>query len=103
MFNDVGVGAGWGSVAGGSGTQGKPCPGPLWRPHPRDPAPALLEGEPEERLQLCRGPCAVTAPPLSCRWEANQVSLFSDSCLVNMNKENSGDSGLIGAMILLNS
>lgn len=37
-----------------------------------------------------------TARPLSCLQKAARVSLFSDSCLVNMNKENSGDREWIG-------
>lgn len=119
----------WGWGQDGAALQRDPEPkgslalAPLGGLTPKDPAPArsadqfppwlllpllyILFPPPFWRGSLRSGFSSagdsVTAPPLSCRWEADQVSLFSDSCLVNMNKENSGDSGLIGAMILLNS
>ena len=47
----------WGWVQDGAALQGirnprEALPRPPWEAQPRDPAPALLEGEPEKLLQL---------------------------------------------------
>lgn len=118
FFNNVGVGQDRATLQQGLRTPRKPSPGPGplggLTPQASDSGQASIWGRPllPTRRALLKGAGFNSAgkfqpwfqcplPSAASRKQAKSPILRL-SRLVNMNKENSGDSGLVGAMILLN-